>query len=336
VALGVARTFSPDIVFAWQTEGIGIGTAIALQGAGYPVLHRRGDEAMADLLDRMQLDKNVMWRKCRQLLYGVEPCEVRSVDMIVISTFLYERHVSAGFNANRIVTIWNGVPESAIISNSVQPHAGNTKRLLYAGRVSPEKGIHIAIQALALMREKSRLAFNLDIVGPAEKPYLESLKQLIHSLALDDTVNFLVSRESDDMWTLYDQYDALVFPSIVREGFGRVVIEAMARGLPVIAVDRGGPRDIITTGVDGILIKPEDADALASALVELFTNNQLLHSIGTEAIETVRRRFTLERSVECIEQRLFEQLSRNAHEHSGNAQTTSVSVSDELGGAQNG
>jgi glycosyltransferase involved in cell wall biosynthesis len=319
IALNQARRFSPDIVFVWQSESIGVGAAVGLKRAGYPVIHRRDDEAMADLIERIDCDRNLIWRKCRQFLYNLKPHELKSADLIVISGALQERHVAAGFDAERIVTIPNGVLKCEIVNAGTNEHLGSIVRLLLAGRVCAAKGVHIAIQAMALIRKNSQLSFHIDIVGWTEEPYLTTIKNLIHSLDLDDAVTFIEPRDSRDMWNFYDQYDALLLPSR-NEPFGLVLIEAMARGLPAIAVNRGGPRDIIANGVDGFLVEPDDPDALSKALLSLFTNDHWLNSIRSAAIATIRRKFVLEDSVSRIEERLLERWSehaRNSYGYSG-------------------
>lgn len=309
IAVRFAREYTPDIVFIWQSEGIGIGTAVALGRAGFPVIHRRDDEALADLLDRLRCERNPIWRRCRSVLYGVSPGEVQSAQLIVISSSLRERYVAAGFAPERIVIVPNGVPTSVIVCARRANGTGSPIQLLYAGRICREKGVHIAIQALALIRQHRPHCFHLDIVGLPEELYFNDLKQLVHSLDLNEEVAFFGARPPSDMYELYDRYDALLFPSIVREGFGLTLIEAMARGLAVIAVDRGGPRDIINSGIDGLLVTPEDPGALAAAVLDMFGNPSLLLSMRNNALDKIRRKFTLEESVRCIERTLSEQVS---------------------------
>jgi glycosyltransferase involved in cell wall biosynthesis len=82
--------------------------------------------------------------------------------------------------------------------------------------------------------------------------------------------------------------DALVHASIIPEPFGRVIVEGMAAGLPVIAAGAGGPTEIVTDGVDGLLHRPGDVSSLADALQRLAGDPELRRSLGDAAVESAR------------------------------------------------
>jgi glycosyltransferase involved in cell wall biosynthesis len=79
------------------------------------------------------------------------------------------------------------------------------------------------------------------------------------------------------------QFDALVHASVIPEPFGQVVVEGMAAGLPVIATEAGGPSEIITDGVNGLLYTPGDVAALASAMVQLRDSPARRAALGAAA-----------------------------------------------------
>jgi glycosyltransferase involved in cell wall biosynthesis len=97
----------------------------------------------------------------------------------------------------------------------------------------------------------------------------------------------------------------LLVPSLWQEPFGLVIAEAMARGLPVIASDVGGPAEIITHGVDGLLVSPGDEQALASAITYLLDDTNECKRLSVAALTTVRGHFTIDGNVKSVEQHLL-------------------------------
>jgi glycosyltransferase involved in cell wall biosynthesis len=98
-------------------------------------------------------------------------------------------------------------------------------------------------------------------------------------------------RGHDDLPEGLNAADALVLPS-VREQFGQVLVEAMACGLPVLAVDAHGPAEIVDDGETGWLVPPDDEETLAQALVEAVNGDEERKRRGEAAYETARGRYS--------------------------------------------
>ena len=107
------------------------------------------------------------------------------------------------------------------------------------------------------------------------------LEQLVADLGIGDRVSF--AGFIDDIPELLQSADALVHASVIAEPFGQVVIEGMASGLPVIASAAGGPLEVITPEVDGILVPPDDVTALATQLRRLRDHPELCQALGVAA-----------------------------------------------------
>lgn len=146
--------------------------------------------------------------------------------------------------------------------------SGSALRVAMVGRLAPWKGQDVFLEAFALAFAGGRqLAV---IVGSAmfgEEDYAAELESLADRLGIAHQVVFTGFREDVDR--LLDQVDCLVHASVIPEPFGQVVVEGMAAGLPVIASATGGPSEVITDGVDGLLCPPGDAAALAALLRRL-------------------------------------------------------------------
>lgn len=146
------------------------------------------------------------------------------------------------------------------------------------GRLAPWKGQHIFLDAFAQAFPDSPARAVL--VGSAmfgEEEYADSLRSQVWALGLEDRVEFRGYRE--DIWAELARLDILVHCSTTPEPFGQVVVEGMAAGVPVIAADAGGPAEIISDGVDGLLVPPVDVDALARSMRMLAANGDLRVSL---------------------------------------------------------
>lgn len=172
------------------------------------------------------------------------------------------------------------------------------------GRINRMKGQAVLLKAAALLKQRcnaDRLHF-LFVGGPA--PGLEylpgQLKELAQSLGLMSQCHFLPF--VNNVWPVWQATDIAVMPSSSPESFGIVAIEAMAMGLPVIATRHGGALDIIVDGETGILVPPNNADALADAIARLASDPALRQSMGASGAERQRTFFSIrEQSRQMIE-----------------------------------
>jgi glycosyltransferase involved in cell wall biosynthesis/O-antigen/teichoic acid export membrane protein len=301
ISRDLCRRIQPDIVFAWQTDGIGLATVADVNFPNCPVVHRLDDITLALLLERLYHEQNAVCTRARHLLYGVPKQAMPFRHMIAVSTFLAQRYVKAGIQPGAITVIHNGTPEMSVVETVDDVCSGPEIRLLVAGRVCFDKGVHVAIQALAQLQGTGARQFTLDVVGPVDDSYVQSLEALSESLGIAARVRICGPMPPDSMLRLYDAYDIVLFPSLVWEGFGLTIIEAMARGRPVVAVNRGGPCDIIADRTNGMLVAPDDPAALAEAVQLLISNSALRTSVQQAALSSVRQHFTIEHTVARLE-----------------------------------
>lgn len=171
-----------------------------------------------------------------------------------------------GFPRERLSVIYNGVriaPEAPTAADRARARRGlgiaeDTFALAFVGRVSPEKGIRHAVEALALCDPRVALW----IAG--DGPELQPLQQLAQSLGLAPRVHFLGYQA--DPGPLFTAADGVVVPSLWNEAFGRVVVEAMGFGTPVIATAVGGMQELFDDGREGWMVPKGDARAIAAAV----------------------------------------------------------------------
>jgi len=302
-ARAAAQAFEPRVVFVWQFDSFGIGTVQGLQRLGIPTVFNLGDVCLCELLMRLERDPNLFWRVGRRWLYGINVRELDTSHLILASEELKAYYLQRGFREEQMTVIRNGIDSKYIAEGP--PESGSGNALLYVGRIVPEKGVDIAIRALAVLNSAERGQFMLDVGGAGPEEYGGKLKDLGRSLNVGESLRFLGPKDWEALMGLYADYDVLLFPSVCHEGFGLAVIEAMSQGVPVIAANRGGPKEIITHMADGLLVEPEKAEAFAEGVKLLANRPDLRSRMAERALRKVRDKFTLETSIGLTEQLLL-------------------------------
>lgn len=160
-----------------------------------------------------------------------------------------------------------GVEESRVVAlRSAWGLKVEEKAILFPARLSSIKGHETVIRAVALLRRQGHALPPVLFVGDDQgrEGYTQRLYALIQEEELDDSVRLVGACR--DMAAAYALARLVLQPSQVPEGFGRVPVEAMAAGVPVIASDLGGMKDTIVEGQTGWLVAPDDASAWGGAM----------------------------------------------------------------------
>ncbi len=152
-------------------------------------------------------------------------------------------------------------------------------RILAVARLVPHKGIDVLIRAVASLND-TKLSLTIVGNGPCRKE-LEALTGSMPS----NQISFTGSLDKCELERIYSQTDCLILPSLERsdgvEGFGIVLIEAMARGIPVIASRCGGIPGVLDNGECGILVEPGNIAQLTDAIIRLKADHDYRESIAT-------------------------------------------------------
>jgi glycosyltransferase involved in cell wall biosynthesis len=165
------------------------------------------------------------------------------------------------------------------------------------GRLAAWKGQRVAIEAMRRLP-----GAHLVLVGGAlfdEQAYEAELRALAPRVGVAERVHFLGFR--DDVAPLMRAVDVVLHTSIAPEPFGRVIVEGMLAGKPVIATAAGGALEIIEDGVTGVLVPPGDAAALSSAIFNLLSQTGPNVDIGRRAMKVATRRFSLATTLDVID-----------------------------------
>lgn len=158
------------------------------------------------------------------------------------------------------------------------------------GRLSPWKGQDVFLRTLAMMPAVQGLIVGSPMFG--EDAYAQHLEQEIKTLGLENRVKLLGFRS--DIPELMKTCDIIAHTSIAPEPFGRVIVEGMLSGRPVVASKSGGPNEIIENGVTGMLYTPGDSQALQSVLSEIINEPEQALLMAQRGRETALNRFSLD------------------------------------------
>jgi glycosyltransferase involved in cell wall biosynthesis len=180
----------------------------------------------------------------------------------------------------------------------------------YAGRLAPEKGVDLLLKACAGLKD---IGWTLQMLG--DGPQREPLGHLAAALGIADRVVFLGKAPSTEVVDYYRQFDVLVLPSISRpnwvEQFGRVLIEAMACGVPVVGSDSGEIPWVI--GDAGMIYPEGNVEALTAVLRELSLDPERRHELAQRGRSRVLARFTQVQVAEATVQVYRRMVDRRGH-----------------------
>ncbi len=307
----VVLTTQPDIVYIWHLGHLTVSPALAVQDSGLPACFRIEDYSLARIKQLASKKGSFLKKLYRSFVFGGRDIEKLHLNhFLFISQYVKQYYVQSGYPAAEMAVVPSGVPVCSLLDpvNRAEPFLPREGgiRLVFTGRVEPEKGPDIAIKAMAILKaEVSYPLVHLDIIGDGNLDFLGYLNQLTNDLSVSDRVSFLGRLSQSEVLGRLRYYDALLFTSRWEEPFGRVLIEAMAQGLPVIAARNGGVPEIINDSENGLLVPPDSPPDLADAINTLLRDPARATHLSHNAFITIRSRFTLEQTIDQMEDYLF-------------------------------
>lgn len=202
---------------------------------------------------------------------------------------------SHNISPERIKVIHNGVDLHLI--DSVHVQTTKQKTILFVGRLIPHKHVDDLIIAFSMIQKKNTNT-HLTIIGTGISE--KELKRQAKTLNLKN-VHFLGNISDDKSLIKEIKKSTVVALPSTREGFGIILAEANACNIPVVAYDIEGVRDLLQSGINGILVPPRDISALSKALLELITNQAVRSKLGLQGRSRVEQYFTWDKTTDAIE-----------------------------------
>lgn len=293
--------------------GYALNVSRALSQADWDIIHVHNFSQFLPLIRARNPEARIVLHMHCEWLSQLDPELVRGrlshADAIVGCSEHVTNAIRGAFPevADRCHTVNNGIDAEKFKAGPQQADQRGRGRLVFVGRVSPEKGVHVLLDAMRLLVKRFP-QLELKIVGPVEgAPYefivLLSDDPLVGRLArfwhprtkteqyssyMANAVDAsLINRVQvhgpvpyDEISGHYSQADIAIVPSVGHEPFGMPVLEGMAAGLPVVATASGGIPEVLEDGYSGLIVERGDSASLARAIRRLLEEPELRKAMG--------------------------------------------------------
>jgi glycosyltransferase involved in cell wall biosynthesis len=266
----LAKSFRPDIVSWWSMYGLAKALLPLPRVWGIPDVHWiehwwmiaecganaenqnsfwssvwDGEWGPAVLRPPLRLLGRVWERRVRSQGFPTREFLNRPEHVCFVSEHMRQLHREAGFEFESSEVIHGGVPSAAFYRPLERRAARDGPlRLLYAGQLSPDRGLRTIVEALGLLEDSARRSLTLTVAGAGSSAFEAEVRRLISDLELQDRVAFVGKVPHEGMADIYREHDVLVFPSMRDEGLPLTMVEAMLAGCAVITTGSGGAEEI--------------------------------------------------------------------------------------------
>lgn len=313
----VAREFNPDVVFIWNLQGLPYelsldaealpGVAVAYWLAGYtpaePDLFWHYWTSVPGKRSFLQPIKHTLGKLAiAHMRREGKPVRPAMQHVGVVSDYMRHKGWQEGTLPVHAEVIYNGVETDLFYRPVPPPDAPPPIKFLLAGRVSEDKGVHVAVEAIGrLAKSRPQRDFHLLLAGSGPEAYLARLQQLAADYQVSDLISFLGWLPREQMPALMHRSHVLLLPTVHQEPFARVTLEGMAAGLTVIGTLTGGTGEILRHEVTGLTCAPSDSQDMAQQMERILKEPMLRYQLANHAQLIVLQRYTLERMVDQIQ-----------------------------------
>lgn len=208
--------------------------------------------------------------------------EYEQADYIMtLSNFARQSFIEQGIKPEKVLCVPCGMDVSYFAAPQQKKDAAKF-RVIFVGLTGVRKGVHYLVEAWQRLNLPAK-STELLIVGNVQK----DLKQVLAGMTIPANVNFCGSTTRETLRNLYHSSDLFVLPSL-EDGFGMVIGEAMAAGLPVVCTTSTGAPDMITDGKEGFMVPPADSAALAEKILYIYENADQRCAMGQAGQKTIQ------------------------------------------------
>ncbi len=245
----------------------------------------------------------------------IEPYRQRAIDLIReqvpdVDRFISVSHYYAPLMANllKIPSQKMAVVPLGINLSGHEPKSNvgqdDVFRIGYFARIAPEKGLHVLADAYIALRKRTGAApIRFEAAGylaPANEAYLDEVRRMLDAAGLAGEFTYHGAVDRDVKLAFLQTLDVFSVPAPYDEPKGVFLLEAMASGVPVVQPRRGAFTEIVENTGGGVLVAPDDTNALADGLHALWTDRQRAATLGQQGSEGVRRHYSIARSADRL------------------------------------
>ncbi|HRI44714.1 MAG TPA: glycosyltransferase family 4 protein [Fimbriimonadaceae bacterium] len=291
-----------DVAMFFGMQSIGPALFHRFDRAGIPVLWNMGDYFMLEQKKIEAASRLAQWnlsvfsRRWYRLFRSIR------YDYVSFNShFLESRYKESGFPMRHSFVIHRGIDFPVTPADELR--LPRDPIFLIACQLERHKGIHVAIEAASMLRERP---WSLRIIGDGPEPYGTEVRQRVLDLGLEDRIEFLGRRPHAEVIAQMRAAVAFINPPIWDEPFGRTSIEAMACGAPLINSDSGAIREIAEDEVSALIYPKEDAGALADRMARILDDPSLRLSLARAGAQRVQEAFTIDAVLDKTESVLAE------------------------------
>jgi glycosyltransferase involved in cell wall biosynthesis len=189
--------------------------------------------------------------------------------------------------------------------HSSEPDPARPFTIGFLGRIAPEKGLHLLADAFIRLRRRAGSArMRLEAAGylaASHKTYLDDVRRMLERAGLQNDFAYHGEVDRAGKVRFLHGLDLMSMPATYDEPKGFTLLEAMASGVPIVQPRRGAFVEIIDRTGGGLLVAPDDPDALADGLCRMWSDRSLRDELGRRGRTGVREHYTIERSTQIYE-----------------------------------
>jgi glycogen synthase len=279
-----ALRWQPDLVYAWNCASIPHTVVRVLADAGTPVAFRvcehwfgglfTYDQFMRELLPARRSVARAAWAAgCRALnalpQLRLEPCAPLRTAISWTSLALEQEVPMPAFLDPVLEQVRHPVPRYGDIYERVERAPAAEPEIVFLGRVTRYKGLHVAIEALARLRAGRHRNARLVVIGPEEPAYAGKMRELAANQGLNGAIAWRGQLSPEEAAAALSRAHALIVPSVWDEPFGLVTIEGALARVPIVAADVGGISEGVQDEQHALLFSRGDSEAAAGALARV-------------------------------------------------------------------
>lgn len=305
-----------DVAYTFGLSRIGPALMAAVQERGIPILWHQGGSYLEDRWTQWTGASRIalLFRKMLP-----EELSLRYEHLAFVSRFLLEKSREVGFagfegrGAGTLAVIPRGIEFD--LGEDIERERTRPPVLLMAARIVPHKGMHVAIEAIELLRKRRPdLEWRLEIAGSADDAdvmegiggtsYMKSLSDKVAGAGLGERVSFLGPLLRSELQAKMRAATAFISASTYGEPFANTIIEALAAGTPLIVSAAGSSQEVVRDGESALVYEMHDADALSRHIERVICDKVLALSLAGAGLQVIERRFTMDRILDQTEELL--------------------------------